>query len=94
MQEAIVAVIVAIAAWAVVKRYAPKAARQFCRAWAARTARRLGWLALEKKLVAQAAAAASCADGCGTCGGCGPTPAAPETPSAITPEALKQTIRR
>ena len=94
MQETIVAIIVAAALWAVLKRYTPTPVKRACRVAVARAARHLGWLSLEQKLAAQAAAAASCADGCGTCGGCGPTPAQPESGSSISPEALRQTIRR
>jgi hypothetical protein len=94
MQEIIVAVIVVIAAWSVLSRYAPKALRQACRAQAAKLARRGGFAWLEKRLTSPAAPAGSCADGCGNCGGCSPAATQPETRSAITPEALKRTIRR
>jgi len=96
MQEAIVAIIVAVAVWSVLRRYAPKALRQTCRAWAARMARRVGWQTLEQRIEAKAQANASCADGCGACKNCGPVAgtSAPETRSTITPDSLKMTIRR
>jgi hypothetical protein len=96
MQEIIVALIVLCAAVAVLKRYAPKALKQWARSWGARTARRIGWLALAERIERQAQAGASCADGCGTCGNCGSAgQAAPvEKQTVISVESLKQTIRR
>ena len=71
MQEAIVAVIVICAAFAVINRYAPKAVKRIARSWSARTAIRFGRHALAAKIERQAQAGASCGDGCGACGNCG-----------------------
>jgi hypothetical protein len=95
MQEFIVAVIVACAAVAVLKRYAPKALKQVARSWSARAATRIGWLALAERIERQAQAGASCANGCGTCGNCGANGNPSTAKQAIvTLESLKQTIRR
>lgn len=73
MQEWIVAVIVAYAAWVVLKRYMPKAVKQTVRMQIARTAKKLGWgkVASKFELDGTQQPVSSCADGCGTCGGCG-----------------------
>ena len=95
IQESIVALIVAYAAWVVAKRYAPKPLRQRVRAWTVKAATRLGWTRIAAKFDAADSGASSCADGCGTCGGCGSddtTPAAKQF--TITPEALQRTILR
>jgi hypothetical protein len=95
MQESIVALIVAYAAWVVARRYAPKPVRQWVRAWKVRVATRLGWTRIAAKFDVSDSGASSCADGCGTCGSCdsaGTKPAVKQF--AITPEALKQTIKR
>lgn len=95
MQEWIVAVIVAYAAWVVARRYAPKPVRGFVRAWTARGARRLGWTRMAMKFEAEKTAASSCADGCGTCGGCGSADTKPAAKQfTMTPEALKRTASR
>jgi hypothetical protein len=94
MQEAIVTVIVVLAAWSVVTRYAPESLRKTTRSWAARTARNYGWLALVRYIEGKEQAAASCADGCGSCKGCGPLQGTPEKTSAITPGDLKKTMRK
>lgn len=68
MQGAIVAVIVACAAWVVVRRYAPAPLRRAARAGTAGLGRRLGWGWLERRFSAENAAPATSA--CGSCGGC------------------------
>ena len=94
MQEFIVALIVAIATWAVVKRYMPQPLRRICRAWIADNTARLGWEWLARKMRSNTPAASSCADGCGNCNGCGPVPGTPDRRDTMTPDALKRTIRR
>ena len=93
MQEAIVAIIVAVAAWAVLRRYTPQPLRRACRAGVARIARKLGWRSVEDKLAARAEPDASCADGCGACNGCGPS-AIPKNSFTISLDELKQSQRR
>ncbi len=93
MQEAIVAIIVAVAAWAVLRRYTPQPLRRACRAGAARIARKFGWRSVEEKLAARASADASCADSCGTCGGCEPG-AAPRNRFTISLDELKRPKQR
>jgi len=95
MQETIVAAIVIYAAWVVVRRYAPKKARQFVRARSVRFANRIGWTWLAMKFDAAEAGATSCADGCGSCGNCDATEAVPgEKHFSMTPEELKRTLPR
>lgn len=98
MQQLIVAVAVAYAAWIVAARYAPPAIRRAMRRWTAIVARRAGWEALAARTEAQASAGGSCGDGCGSCNGCGgassarPAPGSPaENVTVITPEALRRT---
>lgn len=95
MQESIVALIVAYAAWVVARRYAPKSVRQWARAWAVRVATRLGWTRIAAKFDVSDSSASSCAEGCGTCGSCGSAGAKSAVKQfVITPEALKKTIKR
>jgi hypothetical protein len=95
MQQAIAAAIVLCAAWVVLRRYTPKALKRIARSWSARTAIRLGWLALAAKIEQQAQAGASCGDGCGACGNCASGSAATVAKqSVITLESLKRTIRQ
>lgn len=94
MQEMIVGLIVAVAACAVVWRYAPHALRRAGRSWLAKAARHFGWTALEKRIEAKAQLKSSCADGCGSCGGCKPVARALEEQSTITLEELRKTARR
>jgi hypothetical protein len=86
MQEGIVTVIVAYAAWIIVKRYAPKAMRQIVHVLAVRIARRTGLQRLAGKLEAKAAADAACGSGCGSCGNCGT--------AAVIPSQGKQSVIR
>lgn len=72
MQEWIVAIIVACAAWAVATRYAPNPLRQAMRGWAVRTARGIGWMRVASRFEAKIQPATACGNGCGSCGGCGP----------------------
>ena len=95
MQELIVTLIVACAAFTIARRYLPKAARHHARRWFARAAEKAGMPEMARKFQKEPQALASCDDGCNTCGACDST----GTPSAaarftITPEALKRTIAR
>ena len=96
MQELIVALIVGYSVWVVVNKYAPKRMRQTVRALSVRTLDAVGLGTLARRLEATAATASSTDTGaCGKCGGCGDTDAAPVAKEfAITPDALKRTIRR
>lgn len=99
MQEMIVALIVAYAAWVVVKRYAPKALRMRVRVVAASAARQAGLASWAAKLET-APYASSCSDSCGTCGGCASDVSsksdlvATTVQHGITVEQLRRTIRR
>lgn len=73
MQEIIVALIVACAAFVVARRYLPASARNALRTWSAKAANKLGWPSMANKLTA--AAAQDCGSGCGSCKSCGPAPA-------------------
>ena len=100
MQEIIVAIIVICAAFAVIKRYAPRAAKQAFRSQSARIASRLGWHRFAAKIAERAEEGASCGNGCGSCGSCGNAPEQSQTSSAatnstsISVEALKRTLPR
>ncbi len=95
MQEVIVGIIVAFAAFAVARRYAPAPVRQALNGWTARSARRIGLGRLAEKIEAKAGGSAGCGDGCGTCGGCGTANSASSARQfSISPEALKRTARR
>jgi hypothetical protein len=95
MQEIIVAVIVAAAAFAVLRRYAPRSVKQALRSHSVRLATSLGWHSIAAKLRARAENGAACGSGCGSCGSCGDTPAKQNTSStSISVDALKRTIQR
>ncbi len=95
MQEIVVAVIVAVAAFAVLRRYAPRSVKQAVRSHSVRLATRLGWHSMATKLRAPAENGAACGSGCGSCGSCGGTPTNPNTSSSsISVDALKRTIQR
>ena len=95
MQETIVALIVAYAAWVVAKRYMPKAIRQTVRASIVVAAKRLGWNSVAHKFEMEIQPAPACADACSTCGGCGATDTTPEKKQlTISVEALKRTASR
>lgn len=90
MQEWIVAIIVACAAWVVVKRYMPKTVTHTVRMQIARAAKKLGWSRIARKFELQTQTAA-CADGCSTCGGCGSQEAPPvEKQSATMVKILRR----
>ena len=90
MQGLIVAIIVAIAVWAVAVRLLPRALRMTIRNRAAGAARSFGWHALANRLAAMSSASAG---GCGGCDGCGPAKPA-QKEFAISAEALRRTARR
>ena len=94
MQEMIVTVIVLLATWVVARKYLPPTVRRRAAARLARLSRRAGLARFALWLEQELPAASSCADGCGSCGNCGPAPAASAPSFSITPDALKQTIRR
>lgn len=95
MQEIVVAIIVLFAAIAVFRRYAPKPWRRLARIGGVRLATALDMPSLAARIAKQAEAGASCGDGCGTCGNCASnTPVKKGATSAISVDALKQTIRR
>jgi hypothetical protein len=101
MQQSIVYLIVAYAAWVVAKRYAPLWLRRGCSSWLHAKFTALGWNRIAERFVPNATAAASCGDGCGSCNNCAANDAgAPIATTAaikefsVTPDALRQTIRR
>lgn len=94
MQELLVILIVLASAWAVARKYLPKPLRRRMAALSARSVRRIGLKRLALWLEQELPVASSCADGCGSCGNCGPVAKAGTTSFSITPDALKQTIRR
>jgi hypothetical protein len=71
MQEFIVAVIVAFAAWVVLRKYLPRTWRRRLAGSSAGVARSAGLMRLALWLERDLPAAASCGSGCGTCGSCG-----------------------
>jgi hypothetical protein len=71
MQELIVAVIVAFAAWVVLRKYLPRTWRRRLAGSSAGVARSAGLMRLALWLERDLPAAASCGSGCGTCGSCG-----------------------
>lgn len=93
MQEAIVGLIVACAAWAVVTRYAPKPLREHMRMLPVRLLQAAGLTRLAARLARRSSGASGCGDGCGSCGGCD-TAAGSRSPSSISPDALRRTARR
>lgn len=94
MQETIVSLIVLLAAGVVGRRYLPAGLRRRAAATVAQLLRRLGFTPAALWLEQTLPAASSCADGCGSCGNCTPVAGAASSQFSITPEALKQTIRR
>ena len=95
IQQIVVGLIVAIAAFAVLKRYAPKALKRAARIGSVRVAKALGWVSLADKMALQAEAGASCGDGCGTCGNCGSSSTKEQGPvQSVSVDTLKQTLRR
>ncbi|HCN87700.1 MAG TPA: hypothetical protein DIT28_00740 [Oxalobacteraceae bacterium] len=95
MQQAIVYLIVAYAAWAVGRRYAPLSWRRRASAWLHARFSALGWMRIADKFLPRANAGTSCSDGCSSCSRCPPSDkAAPGNESTVTPDALRRTIRR
>ena len=94
MQEAVVTLIVLLATWVVARKYLPAPLRRRTAAVSARLLRRIGLSRVALWLEQDLPAASSCADGCGSCGNCAPVPTAGSREFSITPDALKQTIRR
>jgi hypothetical protein len=100
MQQIIAYLIVAYAAWVVGRRYMPLSLRRGANAWLHAKFTSLGWSRMADRFVASTTAAASCSDGCGSCDGCPPNDTVAQgkeftvTEFTITPDALRQTIRR
>jgi hypothetical protein len=92
MQESIVAVIVAVSAWVVVKRFTPPAWQRAIGGWSAGVLRKVGRPGLAERLEARAARRSGSGAACGSCGNCGPSEkGAASKQFVITPEALKRT---
>lgn len=92
MQEFIVGLIVAYAAWSLLVRYTPKAMRRRIRAQAVHALNRIGMKKLADRIANRDDS--DCSSGCASCGGCGPAPrAGGMTPkqSSITPNDLRRT---
>lgn len=83
MQELLVGLIVACAAWAVIKRYAPKALTRAVRRQLARMFKAMG-LSRAAGYFGRDPQASDCSSGCGSCGGCG----------SAEPSAKEQPLRR
>jgi len=95
MQEIIVAIIVAFAAIAVLRRYAPRSVKQALRVHSVRLATRFGWHKTAAKLGEPAENGGSCGSGCGSCGSCGDTSTKSNaSTTTVSVEALKRTIQR
>lgn len=91
-QEALVGIIVALAALYVGAKYLPEAWR---RAIVYRLSRRGSQSAVAKRLVSWLDASASCGTGCGSCGSCAtPEPAAPEEAGTGRAKVIKIHPRR
>jgi hypothetical protein len=94
-QQIIVGLIVAVAAIAVVKRYAPKSIKRAVQIGVVRMSKALGWNSLADRLVQKAEAGASCGDGCGSCGSCDQSAGEKGAPvQSVSVESLTQTLRR
>jgi len=94
MQEIIVAAIVLSACWVVLKRYLPRAVRQEIARRMAALALRCACSGLAQRLQA-ASVKVSEKGGCSNCSACeSGTPQAQAKTFSISPEALKDTIRR
>lgn len=96
LQQMIVAVIVMLAMLVVLRKYLPRPVRRRTAALLAKLLERCGMARLARWLQRDLPAASSCADGCGSCGNCGPVPAPVPGGASFTmsPEALKQTIKK
>ena len=95
MQQLIVYLIVAYAAWVVGRRYVPLSLRRGANAWLHAKFTGLGWHRTAERFVASAGTAASCSDGCSSCDGCPANDViAPAKEFTVTPDTLRQTIPR
>lgn len=95
MQQSIVYLIVAYAAWVVGKRYAPVSLRRRLNAWLHAKCTDFGWSRMAEKFVPAASASASCGDGCSSCNSCATNEEVATTKEfSVTPDALRKTIRR
>ncbi|GAB3538348.1 hypothetical protein GCM10027343_03840 [Noviherbaspirillum agri] len=95
MQEFVVGLIVAFAAWSILVRYTPKAARRAVRRISAQMFESMGMRKLAARL-RKKQEEADCASGCGSCGGCGPAVrkgANPPGQSSIKPDVLRRMTR-
>jgi len=80
MEELLVGLIVACAAFAVIRRYAPKALTHAVRRLLARVFKAAG-LSKAADYFGREPQASDCSSGCGSCGGCGsPEPSSKEQP--------------
>lgn len=95
MQELIVAVVVACACWFTLRRYLPLPIRSAIAQHTANLFMRLGWIVLATRL-RESTMNTSAAKACGGCSGCsqGSPSQSPQAKGTITPDALKNTIRR
>lgn len=95
MQEIIVGAIVLFACWAVLKRYLPRSVRIGLAQRLSDVAARLGWQKMAQRL-RSASMAVSAKGSCGGCSSCesGSGKVNKVSSASITPEALKNTIRR
>lgn len=97
MQEIIVALIVLAACWAILKRYLPRSLRVRLTQRLAEVCAAHGWQRLEQGLRSASTSGASqgACGSCSSCGSCGEEVGSESKQSgAMTPEALKNTIRR
>lgn len=95
MQELVVGLIVAFAAWSILVRYMPRAVKTSVRRLTARALHAMG-LRKAANYVGRLQEKADCSSGCGSCGGCGPAPRSSRDDakhSTTTPEALRRTAR-
>jgi len=95
MQELVVGLIVAFAAWSILVRYTPQPVKTGVRRMTARVLQAVG-LRKAAGYVDRLQEKADCSSGCGSCGGCGPAPrAGGNSPkqSSTTPDALRRTAR-
>lgn len=99
MQQIIVYLIVGYAALVVGRRYMPRGLRRGVNAWLHAQFTGLGWPRMAERFVASTTAA-SCGDGCSSCDSCAasdtvtPGKEITVTEFTVTPDALRQTIRR
>jgi hypothetical protein len=89
MQKWIVGAIVAFAAFNVLWRYAPSAARRKFRTLAAQALRQLGWTRMADRLAQEPSS-----DACGGCSGCSTDQPSGQIKFSISVDALRRTMRR